>query len=116
MLFRPLGGLLLSRRVFTPRALMHAGTAMGWLGVLLLALPPHAALVTGWGLALYACGTTLPYAATFDEAGHVGTASGFGPGIAQGVVSVIAAPASAFGPPLIGALFGQQGSFALPFG
>lgn len=72
--------------------------------------------MTGWGLALFACGTTLPYAATFDKAGHVGTANGFGPGIAQGVVSVIAAPASAFGPPLFGSLLGQQGSFALPFG
>ena len=116
MLFRPLGGLLLSRRVFSPGTLMRAGTAMVCLGVLLLALPPHAVLVTGWGLALFACGTTLPYAATFDEAGHVGTANGLGPGIAQGVVSVIAAPASAFGPPLIGALLGQQSSFALPFG
>ena len=116
MLFRPLGGLLLSRRVFSPGTLMRAGTAMVCLGVLLLALPPHAVLLTGWGLALFACGTTLPYAATFDEAGHVGTANGFGPGIAQGVVSVIAAPASAFGPPLIGALLGQQVSFTLPFG
>ncbi|HLX59474.1 MAG TPA: MFS transporter [Ktedonobacteraceae bacterium] len=115
MLFRPLGGLLLSHRVFTPGALMIAGTTMTCLGVLLLALPPHAALVTGWGLALFACGTTLPYAATFDEAGHIGTAQAFGPGIAQGVVSVIAAPASAFGPPLIGLLLGQQGSFAFPF-
>lgn len=115
MLFRPLGGLLLSHQVFTPSALMRAGTAMTCLGVLLLALPPHAVLVTGWGLALFACGTTLPYAATFDEAGHSGTAHAFGPGIAQGVVSVIAAPASAFGPPLIGLLLGQQGSFVLPF-
>ena len=115
MLFRPLGGLLLSHKVFTPSALMRAGTAMTCLGVLLLALPPHAVLVTGWGLALFACGTTLPYAATFDEAGHIGTAHAFGPGIAQGVVSVIAAPASAFGPPLIGLLLGQQGSFVLPF-
>jgi hypothetical protein len=113
MLFRPLGGLLLSRRVFSPGTLMRAGTAMVCLGVLLLALPPHAVLVTGWGLALFACGTTLPYTATFDEAGQVGTVNGLGPGMAQGVVSVIAAPASAFGPPLIGALLGQQGSFAL---
>src|SRR5205807_7628707 len=73
-------------------------------------------LVTGWGLALFACGTTLPYAAVFDEAGHIGTESALGPGTAQGVVSVISAPASAFGPPLIGALLGQQGDFSGPFG
>src|SRR5258708_17347243 len=73
-------------------------------------------LVIGWGLALFAFGTTLPYAAVFDEAGHIGAESALGPGTAQGVVSVISAPASAFGPPLIGALLGHTGDFALPFG
>ena len=68
------------------------------------------------GLALFACGTTLPYAAVFDEAGRIGAESALGSGTAQGVVSVLSAPASAFGPPLIGALLGQHGSFALPFG
>src|SRR5437588_109077 len=72
MLFRPLGGLLLSRRVFTHRALMRAGTALACVGIVLLALPLHGPLVTGWGLALFACGTPLPYAAVFDEAGHIG--------------------------------------------
>jgi cyanate permease len=116
MLFRPLGGLLLSRRVFTHRALMQAGTALACIGVVLLALPLHAPLVTGWGLALFSCGTTLPYAAVFDEAGHLGAESALGSGTAQGVVSVLSAPASAFGPPLIGALLGQHGSFAVSFG
>jgi cyanate permease len=116
MLFRPLGGLLLSRRVFTHRTLMRVGTALACVGVVLLALPLHAPLVTGWGLALFACGTTLPYAAVFDEAGHIGEESALGSGTAQGVVSVLSAPASAFGPPLIGALLGQHGSFALSFG
>jgi cyanate permease len=116
MLFRPLGGLLLSRRVFTPSTLMLAGTTMTCIGITLLALPLHAALVTGWGLALFACGTTLPYAAVFDESGHIGAENTLGSGTAQGVVSVLSAPASAFGPPLIGVLLGQHGSFALPFG
>ena len=116
MLFRPLGGLLLSRRVFTHRTLMLAGTAFACVGVVLLALPLHVPLVTGWGLALFACGTTLPYAAVFDEAGHIGAESTLGSGTAQGMVSVLSAPASAFGPPLIGALLGQHGSFALSFG
>src|SRR6266702_2229423 len=104
MIFRPLGGLLLSRKVFTHSALMRAGTTLACVGVVMLALPPHAPLVTGWGLALFACGTTLPYAAVFDEAGHIGVESALGPGTAQGVVSVLSAPASAFGPPLIGVL------------
>src|SRR5205085_509053 len=85
-------------------------------GVVMLALPLHAPLVTGWGLALFACGTTLPYAAVFNEAGRIGAESALGPGTAQGVVSVISSPASAFGPPLIGALLGQHGNFAFPFG
>jgi cyanate permease len=116
MIFRPLGGLLLSRKVFDHSTLMRAGTTLACVGVVMLALPLHAPLVTGWGLALFACGTTLPYAAVFDEAGHIGTESALGPGTAQGVVSVISAPASAFGPPLIGALLGHQGDFSVPFG
>jgi len=116
MLFRPLGGMLLSRRVFTHSALMRAGTALACAGVVMLALPLHTPLVAGWGLALFACGTTLPYAAVFDEAGYIGAGSTLGPGTAQGVVSVLSAPASAFGPPLIGALLGHTGDFSLPFG
>ena len=116
MLFRPLGGMLLSRRVFTHSALMRAGTALACVGVVMLALPLHTPLVTGWGLALFACGTTFPYAAVFDEAGRIGAKSALGPGTAQGVVSVLSAPASAFGPPLIGVLFSHTGDFALPFG
>jgi len=107
---------LLSRKVFTHSALMRAGTALACAGVVLLALPLYAPLVTGWGLALFACGTTLPYAAILDEAGHIGAESSLGPGTAQGVVSVLSAPASAFGPPLVGALLGRAGDFALPFG
>jgi MFS family permease len=79
MLFRSLGGMLLSRKVFTHCALMRAGTAQ-------------------------------------VSAGHIGAESALGPGTAQGVVSVISAPASAFEPPLIGALLGQHGNFAFPFG
>ena len=115
MLFRPLGGMLLSRRVFTHSALMRVGTALACAGVVMLALPLQTPLVTGWGLALFACGTTLPYAAVFDEAGQIGAESALGPGTAQGVVSVLSAPASAFGPPLIGALLGHTGDFSLPF-
>src|SRR6266849_2196030 len=116
MIFRPLGGMLLSRKVFTHSALMRTGTVLACAGVGMLALPLHAPLVTGWGLALFACGTTFPYAAVFDEAGQIGTESALGPGTAQGVVSVMSAPASAFGPPLIGALLGYQGNFAFSFG
>lgn len=49
MLFRPLGGMLLSRRVFTHSSLMRVGTALVCVGIVLLALPLHTPLVTGWG-------------------------------------------------------------------
>jgi cyanate permease len=85
MLFRPLGGLLLSHRAFTHRTLMLAGTTMTCIGIALLALPLHAPLVTGWGLALFASGTTLPYAAVFDEAGHIGAESALDALVADGL-------------------------------
>jgi cyanate permease len=116
MIFRPLGGALLSRGVFTASALMRTGTALVCVGVVMLALPLHAPLVTGWGLALFAFGTTFPYAAVFDEASRIGAENALGSGTAQGVISVISAPASAFGPLLIGGLLGQHGDFTLSFG
>src|SRR5437588_4269293 len=44
MLFRPLSGLLLSRKVFTHSSLMRAGTALVCVGIVLLALPLPAPL------------------------------------------------------------------------
>jgi hypothetical protein len=48
--------------------------------------------------------------------GGLGGEAGGAPGTGQGVVATWSAPASAFGPPLIGVLYGLQGSFALAFG
>src|SRR5258706_3065348 len=45
ILFRPLGGVLLARRVCGAVALMRIGTVLACTGVLLLALPAHLALV-----------------------------------------------------------------------
>src|SRR5258706_1252744 len=116
ILFRPLGGVLLARRVCGAVALMRMGTVLACTGVLLLALPAHLALVAGVGMALFAFGTTFPYAGVFSEAGRVGRRSGLGTGTTQGVVSLLSAPASALGPPLIGLLVQREGSFSLALG
>jgi cyanate permease len=116
ILFRPLGGIVLARRVFGAVALMRIGTILACTGVVLLALPAHLALAAGVGIALFAFGTTLPYAAVFSEAGRVGRRSGLGTGTTQGVVSLLSAPASALGPPLIGLLVQREGNFSLALG
>ncbi len=116
MCFRPLGGWLLSRGRCGHVVLLRMGTLLACSGVILLALPLHIPLVTAWGITWLSCGTTLPYAAVFDQAGRIGKTRALGPGTAQGVVSVISAPASAFGPPLIGVLLERSGSFTAAFG
>jgi len=116
MLFRPLGGWLLSRGRCGHVLLLRTGTLLACGGVILLALPQHVPLLSAWGITWLSCGTTLPYAAVFDQAGRIGKKCALGPGTAQGVVSVISAPASAFGPPLIGVLLERGGSFTPAFG
>src|SRR5258708_6359405 len=116
MLVRPLGGWLLSGERCGHVFLLRTGTLLACGGVILLALPLHVPLLTAWGITLLASGTTLPYAAVFDQAGRIGKTHALGPGTAQGVVSVISAPASAFGPPLIGVLLERSGSFSVAFG
>lgn len=116
IIFRPLGGVVLARRVFGAVALMRVGTILACTGVILLALPAHLALGAGVGMALLAFGTTIPYAAVFSEAGRVGRRSGLGTGTTQGVVSLLSAPASALGPPLIGLLVQREGNFSLALG
>lgn len=119
MLFRPLGGVLVARRVFSAVSLMRVGTLLTCVAVVILALPLHTFPLVGIGMALLSFGTTIPYAAVFNEAGRVGTLSGLGTGTAQGVVSLLSAPASSLGPPLIGLLLVQRAgasSFSAGFG
>src|SRR5260370_2644247 len=110
MLFRPLGGWLLSRERCGHVFLLRTGTLLACSGVILLALPQHVPLLSAWGITLLACGTTLPYAPVFDQAGRIGKPCALGPGTAQAVLAVISAPAPAFGPPLIGFLLQRGGS------
>ena len=110
--FRPLGGILIARRIIGAIPLLRAGTVLGGAGVLLLALPLSFAPIAVLGMALIAIGATIPYTSVFNEAAHL---QGVGKGIAQGLVSMISTPTVLLGPPLIGLLFNHNGSITLAF-
>lgn len=113
--FRPLGGMLASRGVDV-YVLMRAGAAVTATGLLALALPWTGLTLSALGLVLLAAGTTVAYAPALSEGARLGRETGVGAGTGQGVVATWSAPASALGPPLIGLLYGLQGSFRLAFG
>jgi membrane-bound lytic murein transglycosylase B/MFS family permease len=120
MVIRPLGGALLGRQAVSERTLLRCGSGLAAGGMGLLALATvrggHlAAILAGAGLVLVAVGVTAPYAAVFVLASRIGDARALGPGTGQGLVSAISAPASAFGPPLIGVLLARSGGYAAPF-
>ena len=110
--FRPLGGILIARRIIGAIPLLRVGTILGGAGVLLLALPLAFAPIAALGMALIAIGATIPYTSVFNEAAHL---KGLGKGIAQGLVSMISIPTVLLGPPLIGFLFQHSGSITLAF-
>lgn len=113
MFFRPLGGILIARRIIGAIPLLRMGTIMGFLGVALLAIParfPPFAIV---GISLIAIGATIPYTSVFNSAANLRTV---GKGIAQGFASVLSSPTVIIGPPLIGFLLDKTGSFTYAFG
>lgn len=115
IIFRPLGGLCLAR-FRRPLLLIRLGTFMALLGIGVLALPFAFLPLALLGLLLLALGTTLPYAAIFSTAAAVGRRSPIGSGVAQGLIAVLASPASIIGPPVVGLLLEQTGSFTFAFG
>jgi nitrate/nitrite transporter NarK len=113
MFFRPLGGILLARRIIGAIPLLRIGTIMGSAGVALLSIPlrfPPLAII---GISLIAIGATIPYTSVFNSAANLRTV---GKGVAQGVVSVLSSPTVIIGPPLIGFLLDHTGSFTFAFG
>lgn len=110
--FRPLGGILIARRIIGAIPLLRFGTMLGGAGVLLLALPLAFAPIAALGIALIAIGATIPYTSVFNEAAHL---KGVGKGISQGLVSMISTPTVLLGPPLIGFLYQHSGSITLAF-
>jgi nitrate/nitrite transporter NarK len=112
MFFRPLGGILLARRVIGAIPLLRAGTIVSCLGLALLVIPFRSPLLIIVGLAAIAIGTTTPYTPVFNEAAKLRTV---GKGVAQGLVSIISCPAVIIGPPLIGLIYGSTGNISLAF-
>ncbi|MBE3558530.1 MAG: MFS transporter, partial [Ktedonobacteraceae bacterium] len=113
VIFRPLGGIVLARRIIGAIPLLRMGTIMGSLGVILLALPLRSSALAATGLALITIGSTTPYASVFNSAANL---RNVGKGVAQGFLSVLASPTVILGPPLIGLLVDHTGSFTLAFG
>lgn len=113
MFFRPLGGILIARRIIGAIPLLRLGTILGCVGVGLLAIPLHVPALVVVGITCIAIGATIPYTSVFNEAAHL---RGVGKGVAQGLVSIISTPTVLLGPPLIGFFYGQTGNFTLAFG
>ena len=113
MFFRPLGGILIARKIIGAIPLLRMGTIMGFIGVALLAIPMHLPPLAVAGMGLIAIGATIPYTSVFNEAARL---RGVGKGIAQGLVSMISSPTVILGPPIIGFLFERTGNFTLAFG
>jgi len=113
MFFRPLGGILLARKIIGAIPLLRMGTILGCVGVGFLAIPLRLPLLAIMGMACIAVGATIPYTSVFNEAARL---RGIGKGVAQGLVSVISIPTVLIGPPLIGFLLEHTGSFTLAFG
>jgi len=113
MFFRPLGGILIGRRIIGAIPLLRLGTCLGFLGVLVLILPLHLPIVTAGGMALIAFGATIPYTSVFNEAASLRNVS---KGVAQSLASIISIPAVLLGPPLIGFLLDRTGSYTPALG
>ena len=98
-IIRPLGGMLLGRKLIDSVALLRICTILAALGVILLALPLRQPLLVLFSLGTLSIGATLPYAAVFASAAQLRTVS---QGIAQGILSIIACQTLVWGPLLIG--------------
>ncbi|MEO8972439.1 MAG: MFS transporter [Ktedonobacteraceae bacterium] len=112
MFFRPLGGILLARRVIGAIPLLRAGTIVSCAGLALLVIPLRSPWLVIVGLAAIAIGTTTPYTPVFNEAAKLRSV---GKGVAQGLVSMISCPAVIIGPPVIGLIYGSTGNISLAF-
>jgi nitrate/nitrite transporter NarK len=113
MFFRPLGGILIARRIIGAIPLLRVGTILGFIGVALLAIPLRFPPLAVVGMGLIAIGATIPYTSVFNEAARL---RDVGKGVAQGLVSVISSPTVLLGPPIIGFLLERTGNFTLAFG
>lgn len=113
MLFRPIGGILIARKIIGAIPLLRIGTIMGFVGVGLLAIPVRFPPFAVTGIGLIAIGSTIPYTSVFNSAASLRSV---GKGVAQGFVSTISSPTVIIGPPIIGFLLDRSGNFLYAFG
>ena len=112
MFFRPLGGILIGRKLIGAIPLLRIGTILGFIGVILLAFPLHAPVLAILGISCIAVGSTIPYTSVFNSAANL---KSVGKGLAQGFVSMISSPTVIIGPPVIGYILDRTKSFTYAF-
>jgi nitrate/nitrite transporter NarK len=112
MFFRPLGGVLIGRRVIGAIPLLRMGTILGFLGVAILAFPLHTPILAILGISCIAIGSTIPYTSVFNSAANL---KSVGKGMAQGFVSMISSPTVIIGPPVIGYILDRTKNFSYAF-
>ena len=110
---RPLGGVLIDRRVLSAPAVMKVSVLAGTAGLVLLAWPGRPLIVAVVVIAALGVAFAAPYAAVMNSAsGAVPRA----PGAAVGLVSAVALLIISALAPAIGAVFASAGSFSPAFG
>jgi nitrate/nitrite transporter NarK len=98
-LTRPLGGLLVTRRLLRTKAVMRAGDLAVIAGVALLAVPGRPLPVALAGAMVLGVGVGLPYAAVFNTAA---ASLPRAPGAAQGLAAVGGTAGVMIGAPVMG--------------
>jgi MFS transporter, NNP family, nitrate/nitrite transporter len=98
-LTRPLGGLLLTRRLLRTKAVMRAGDLAVVGGVLLLAIPDRPLAVALAGAMVLGLGVGLPYAAVFNSAA---ASLPNAPAAAQGLAAIGGTAGVMIGAPVMG--------------
>jgi predicted MFS family arabinose efflux permease len=96
---RPLGGLLVTRRVLKTKAVMRTGDLAVVVGIALLALPARPLPVALAGAIILGFGVGLPYAAVFNTAA---ASLDRAPGAAQGLAAIGGTAGVMIGAPLMG--------------
>jgi nitrate/nitrite transporter NarK len=98
-LTRPLGGLLVTRRLLRTKAVMRVGDLAVVAGVALLAIPGRPLAVALTGAVVLGVGVGLPYAAVFNTAA---ASLPRAPGAAQGLAAIGGTAGVMLGAPVMG--------------
>ncbi|MGH7398340.1 MAG: MFS transporter [Candidatus Rokuibacteriota bacterium] len=112
VLSRPLGGLVIDRRLLSAEAVMRVTVMTGAIGLALLAWPGRPLIVAAVAVAALGVACNAPYAAVMSTTAATLPRA---PGAAVGLVSAVALLGISVAAPAVGAVFSSAGSFSLPF-